>query len=101
MAILWEWGRAKDPAVLWTTSSDWHGGMFLAEKEALKLSSYELFPIPSEKVFDLCWDQLYIQKASVGAFVEKHAGRPLDSNLIEGTGDMVFIESAHCVNRSR
>ena len=97
-AALWEWGRAKDPAILLTTSRDWHGNMFTAEREALKLPYFELYPIPADKVFSLCWDQLYIQKVSAKLFLEKYSGRPLVSKLIEGSDDMMLIKSGHCTD---
>lgn len=100
-ATLWEWGRAKDPAVLLTTSRDWHGNIFVAEREALKRPVYELYPVPVDKVFDLCWDQLYIQKVSVKTFFEKHPGKTLDYNLIPGSDDMILIKSDHCLDQFR
>lgn len=100
-ATLWEWGRAKDPAVLLTTSRDWHGNMFVVEREALKLPIYELYPIPANKVFSLCWDQLYIQKVSAKTFLEKYFEQSLDYNPIQGTDDMILIKSNHCKDQGR
>ena len=39
-ATLWEWGRAKDPALLLTTSSGWHGNMFADEMKDMKTSTF-------------------------------------------------------------
>ncbi|OGG15279.1 hypothetical protein A2875_00610 [Candidatus Gottesmanbacteria bacterium RIFCSPHIGHO2_01_FULL_46_14] len=100
-ATLWEWGRAKDPAILLTTSPDWHGSMFAVEKDALKRPVYELYPIPTDKVFDLCWDQLYIQKVSVKSFLDKYPGQPLVYNIIPGSDDMILVKSSHCDDRGR
>lgn len=100
-ATLWEWGRAKDPAVLWSISSDWHGSVFAAEKESMRLPFYELYPIPAKKVFDLCWDQLYIQRISAKAFLDKYMGQSLNYQLIKGDDDMILIESSHCKNQGR
>lgn len=100
-ATVWEWGRAKDQAILWSTSSDWHGSVFAAEKEALRLPFYELSAIPAEKVFDLCWDQLYMQKISAPAFLDKYEQQPLNYRSIKGNDDMILIESSHCENQGR
>lgn len=97
-ATLWEWGRAKEPAILLTTSPDWHGDIFEAEKRDLNLSFFELFPIPQEKVFDLCWDQLYIQKVSLEKFVNRYPEKLFNSISIPGNDDMVLLVSKHCLN---
>lgn len=97
-ATLWEWGRAKTPALLLTMSPDWHGSIFAGEKERLNLPAYELFPIPKEKVFDLCWDQLYIQKVSIKEFMDRYPGKSFNNIAIPGSDDMVLLTSNHCFN---
>lgn len=97
-AALWEWGRAKDPALLLTTSSGWHGSMFADEVRDLKISMFELFPIPRDKVFDICWDQLYIQGVSVGSFMHKYPERIFEKERIPGSDDMFLLTSSHCKN---
>lgn len=97
-AAVWEWGRAKAPAVLWTISSDWHGEIFAPEREGLKLPFYELSAVPSGKLFDLCWDQLFIQKASVAAFLGKYPEIKLATTSLIGSDDMYLVRSKHCGN---
>lgn len=95
---LWEWGRAKTPALLLTMSSDWHGSIFSDEKVGLNLPAYELFPISKERVFDICWDQLYIQKISIKWFTDRYLEKKLRQNQISGNDDMMMISSDHCIN---
>lgn len=97
-ATLWEWGRAKDPALLLTISPDWHGGIFEVEKLTMNLDAVELFPIPADKVFDLCWDQLFIQGVSVKSFIDKYPERRFEKEKITGSDNMFLLHSKHCTN---
>ena len=96
-ATLWEWGRTEDFARLWITSRSWHGDLFTIEREKMELAMDELDLSKLENVFELCWDQIYIQQVSAVRFLAKYPLAQKDYKPIGDSGGMALIESDHCL----
>ena len=107
IATIWEWGRARDFALLWGNS--WSGGSY--SDELKKVRPDLLFEIDYYKkntphyndkigVFAVCWDRLYIHQQSSPQFLKRYSGYNLKYTPIPETGDMAVIESDHCSKNS-
>jgi len=103
-ATVWLWGRSEDFARLW--SVNWtRGAIFRKELANAKPKLLELHPNLEDiwvdnrerKLFDYCWDQLYIQKSSLDAFRSKYTNRNLSYQKLDGTDDMYLVTSGHCI----
>jgi hypothetical protein len=105
-ATAWEWGRSHDFALLWGRA--WSGGVYDQE---LTMQVPDLFELKTGfkyintsyhdrlPVFDVCWDQLYIQEVSAKDFLKLHSDRSLTFTAIEGTGNMGVVNSNHCLDK--
>jgi len=105
-AALWVWGRSKDFALLW--SRDWASGLFTKQLAKYRPNLFELesnfdfinIDGRSQKpVFSVCWDQLYLQQASVSVFISKYPQKSIKYTALPGTDDMALIESNHCLTK--
>lgn len=105
-ATVWEWGRSHDFALLWGRA--WSGGVY--DQELIKNAPNLLELKTGFKyinttyhdqlpVFDVCWDQLYIQQVSAKDFIKLYPDRSLTFTAIEGTGNMGVISSDHCLGK--
>jgi hypothetical protein len=105
IAAVWQWGRVKNFAILWTR--DWSGArVFVNELANYKPTLYELNPDfesvtlgngEKKSLFDACWDQLYLLKASLDTFLSKNSEKISNYKILPGTDDMVYITSNHCL----
>lgn len=104
IATIWEWGKAKDFALLWGNS--WSGGSYSDELKKIRpdlLFDIDYYtkntPHYNDKtgVFSVCWDKLYSRKDYAVDFIKKYPEYKLDYNEIPGTENMVVIESKHCM----
>lgn len=103
-ASVWEWGRSRDFALLWTR--DWASGVFGEEIELYRPNLFELGPnLESIKVsaneqrgvFDVCWDKLYIQQSTAPMFLKRYQNYPIEYTPLPNTNNMGIIESKHCI----
>ncbi|MFZ2202613.1 MAG: hypothetical protein WAV56_04455 [Microgenomates group bacterium] len=102
IATVWEWGRSRDFAYFWARG--WGTGVFDRQlktyrPDLLELNSDFLTVVLSYRdqkpVFDVCWDQLYIQQTSAPKFLGMYSDRPIIYEKIPGTS-MALVTSSHC-----
>ena len=102
IATAWVWGLARDFAYIW--ARDWTGGLFDSQikryrPDLLEVKSdfqkINLNKYDQKKVFDVCWDQLYLQQDLVPKFTALYPDRILTVGSIPNTR-MAVISSAHC-----
>lgn len=102
-ATVWLWGRSEDFARLW--SVNWTGGtIFRRDLANTKPKLLELHPNlediweknREQKLFDFCWDQLYMQKIALEPFLLRYSDRNLKYQKLDDTDDMYLITSDHC-----
>lgn len=102
---IWEWGKAKDFALLWGNS--WSGGNYSQELATIRpdlLTEIHYFKNTFPKIygengiFSLCWNQLYVQKRSLNRFMEKDKLKFVTLEDIPNSGGMVYVVSNHCSN---
>lgn len=100
---LWEWARNKDFSFLW--SRDWAHGVFDSElsryrpnllaitpdMQMIKINNREL-----KEVFDVCWDQFFVQSVTAPRFLAKYPDRKLEYHQIPEVDDIGLIKSRHC-----
>ena len=102
VATVWEFTKGKDFGLIW--SRGWAGGLYSEQiaknrQDLFELKTgFEKILLPSKRlvpVFDVCWDQLYIQKVSLPVFLELYPETRFNIEEIVGT-DMVLARSDHC-----
>ncbi len=103
---VWEWARHKNFAAIWTRS--WGSGVFDDEIGHSNPKILELMT-GGEKlrtstssqinIFDVCWDRLYIQAASLDSFLNIHKKRNLIVEEIKGSDGIMSISSNHCITK--
>lgn len=99
---VWEWGKSKDFALLWTR--DWGAGVFSDQLSALSPplmivnTGWETVKVgrESKDTFDVCWDKMYIQDSSLPKFLDRYPEREFKRVNIPGNEKMVLLESDHC-----
>lgn len=102
VGTVWEFGKTKNFAILW--SRYWGRGLFedeiqqrtppLYESEN-KFRQIEISSAQQKKLFDVCWDQLYLQDSSLDAFLNNNYEKDIRINKIHNT-DIDVIFSTHC-----
>jgi len=104
-ATLWLWGRSKDFSTLWVLDRT-QGVIFRKQLAGSKPKIFELnsnmedvwFAQRQGKLFDICWDQLYLQESSIETFFRKYPNTNMHYEKLEGTDDMYLVTSNHCIN---
>ena len=102
---VWSWGRSSDFSTLWVR--DWTGGGVFGDNIANKKgnmyelnTNFEYVTTPNnnvEKIFDVCWDKMYLLESSLKSFLLKYPQYNSSYTLIPGTDDMAVVTSAHCL----
>lgn len=103
-ATVWEWGKTADYTLIHIR--DWSGNpfsQFLQQERpnlyslTTDLSQIVLYYGKNDEVFNVCWDQLYIQGTELERFLEKYKDRKFDvKQIIGSTRDMYLVSSKHC-----
>ncbi len=103
IATVWDWSRSEEFSLIW--ARNWGGGLFNDEIKVYRPQLLELKPdfvniglsySEEQKIFDVCWDQMYIQQEDLPVFMVKNQNSPkLQFNQVVGT-NMIEIRSDHC-----
>lgn len=100
---LWEYGNTKDFSLIWGRS--WSGEFYGSELSKLyphlgemvgfkhyRSNKPETFPL-----FDVCWDQLYIQTSSLSKLQKNFPEIEFNTTKMD-YGSLILISSDHCKN---
>jgi hypothetical protein len=104
IATVWEWGRSADYAYL--HSRDWIGEPYARYLKVFKPNLYNLTfdkqkiitpQMARVPVFEVCWDQLYIQKYELPGLLKLYPEKSLEIIEIPNSKQMIMIKSLHCL----
>lgn len=106
-AVVWEYGNSRDYALIWTRA--WGYGFLAREIKSYRPDLLELaFPDKiifnygrAEPLFNLCWDQLYIQKSSLKQFYLANPKAKFTSQEIPGLSTHLLLISDHCLTNPK
>lgn len=98
---LWQYGRSKDFSMIWGRS--WSGEFYGQELtkiypcigEMVGLKYYRSNKPETIPLFDVCWDQLYLQASLVDEFLNNFPEQNLEITKLDSQ-KLVLITSNHC-----
>jgi len=102
IASVWEWARTKEFAYIWTRN--YSSGIFDTEMSTLHPAVFQFMPwlgkirisnSVEEDVFDVCWDEMYIQNASLQDFLSTYSSRKLSVQMVPNS-NLNLVKSTHC-----
>lgn len=98
---VWDWSRTQEFARIW--ARDYSPAFRLVSTDAypnlLGLHSLDQIETNTENldVFDVCWDQLFIQDVTVGAFMDKYKDKNLVVENIPNSKTMKLVKRSDCL----
>lgn len=100
-AEVWTWSRSKKFALIWARD---YTGIYNVDFDKVYPNLFSLDNLTSAKnksgtynLFNLCWDQLYLQPGLIKPFLEKFPDNKLVFEKIPGVTNTILVERSDCL----